>query len=1181
MTCPSCGTENRSEAKFCSNCGSGLARICPNGHPVAAGTKFCDECGASLEEGAPAAAAPASTDAPASERRLVSMLFADLVGFTAASENRDAEETRELLSRYFETAQRLISLYGGTVEKFIGDAVMAVWGTPVAQEDDAERAVRAALDLVAAVSALGDEVGAPELRARAGVLTGEAAVTLGAEGEGMVAGDLVNTASRIQGSAKPGTVVVGEVTKRATEAAIAYAEAGMYELKGKAEPVPLWRALRVTGSRRGALKAAGLEPPFVGRERELRLVKELFHASADEGTAHLVSVVGIAGIGKSRLAWEFEKYVDGVARQIWWHRGRCLAYGEGVSYWALAEMVRMRARIADEESPESALAKLREAIALHVPDAEEQLWIEPRLAHLLGLADRTAPDREDLFSAWRLFFERMAERQPVVLVFEDLHWADPRLLDFIDYLLEWSRSHPLFILTLARPELTDRRPTWGAGKRSFTSLFLEPLDPAAREELIGSLVPGLPEELRTLIRARAEGVPLYAVETVRMLLDRGLLSREDGGYRLTGPVEALDVPETLHALIAARLDGLDVSERHLLESASVLGKTFTRRGLSALTGLEEAELGPLLVALVRKEILSLQADPRSPERGQYAFLHALVQRVAYETLSKKERKACHLAAAAYLESSWGPEEEEIVEVIASHYLDAYRVSPEASDAAGIKAKACEHLVRAGERAASLAAHEAAQTYFEQAAELSDEPLARAALQERAGETAHAGGRPDEAAARFEDAIALYEGEGRTHAAARVSARLGYVIWDRGHVAAAVERMERSFEVLAGDEPDEDLASLAAESARLLHFTGEHELALQRVDFALEIAESLRLPTMISQALNTKAIILQESRAEESLALLRHALTIALESDSAIAALRAHYNLAHLMQVRGQHEDALELATGGLELARKHGVRYWELRMLGQMLHSLYLLGRWDDTLARAAEIPAGAHLQFGHIVLLMQLYPLGQIHISRGSVEEAQKLVRQADDFEASDDIQERASISLAMEIVARAGGEFREACAAAEEAIEGRVSAGRVIAEEGFVEAVEASFALDELELVEQRLRDVDELPPADLSPYLQAQRARFRGRLAGRRGKGKAAERGLKSASGLFRELGLPFWTAVAELELAEWLAADGRSEEADPLLAQARETFERLEASPWLERTAQVGGAGREADRVMERA
>jgi AAA ATPase domain/Adenylate and Guanylate cyclase catalytic domain len=296
---------------------------------------------------------------------------------------------------------------------------MAVWGTPIAQEDDAERAVRAALELVAAVPQLD-----PALLARAGVLTGEAAVTLGAEGQGMVAGDLFNTASRIQSAADPGTVLVGDATKRAAEAAIVLEDAGTHALKGKTEPVQLWQALRVVALRGGTVKSAGLEPPFVGRDRELRLVKELYHASAVDRRAHLVSVVGIGGIGKSRLGWEFEKYIDGLADDVWWHSGRCLAYGEGVAFWALAEMVRGRARIVEDEEPSTARAKLRAAVEEHLPDPQERRFVEPRLAHLLGLEEGAPGDQENLFAAARMFFERLAQTGPTILLFEDLQWAD-------------------------------------------------------------------------------------------------------------------------------------------------------------------------------------------------------------------------------------------------------------------------------------------------------------------------------------------------------------------------------------------------------------------------------------------------------------------------------------------------------------------------------------------------------------------------------------------------------------------------------------------------------------------------------------------------------------------------------------------------------------------------------------
>ena len=460
------------------------------------------------------------------------------------------------------------------VEKFIGDAVMAVWGAPVANEDDAERAVRAALELLTAAAAIGGEVGAPELAARAGVLTGEAAVTLGAQGQGMVAGDLVNTASRIQSAAEPGTVLVGEATRRASEASIVYADAGLHELKGKAEPVPLSRAMRVVAGRGGLMNSQGLEPPFVGRDRELRLVKDLFHACSEDRRAQLVQVTGIAGIGKSRLAWEFFKYMDGLQQLYFWHRGRCLAYGEGVTYWALAEMVRGRAGILEGEDRASAASKLHAAVQDYVSDPEDRRFVEPRLAHLIGLEDRTAPDKQDLFAAWRLFFERLAEQDPVLMVFEDMQWADPSLVEFLHYLLDWSRNHPLFVMTLARPD-TPGAALWPA-RRNATSIYLEPLSPGAMKELLTGLVPGLPAELAERILARAEGVPLYAVETVRMLLDRGLLVQEGPAYQPVGEIESLDVPETLHALIAARLDGMSPEERRLVQDASVLGKTFTK-----------------------------------------------------------------------------------------------------------------------------------------------------------------------------------------------------------------------------------------------------------------------------------------------------------------------------------------------------------------------------------------------------------------------------------------------------------------------------------------------------------------------------------------------------------------------------------------------------------------------------
>jgi class 3 adenylate cyclase/tetratricopeptide (TPR) repeat protein len=1164
MTCPSCGTENRPGRKFCSQCGHALARTCAAcGAPNDAEDRFCGECGSALGVDA-ASARPAATapEAQAAERRLVSVLFADLVGFTALSESRDAEDVREILSAYFDRMRAVVERHGGVVEKFIGDAVMAVWGTPTAHEDDAERAARSGLAMVDAVSGMNEELGLSPgtLMVRVAVMTGEAAVTVGAEGQGMVAGDLVNTASRVQSAAQPGTVFVGEATRRATEDAIAYEPVAAQVVKGKSLPVPVSRALRVVAGRRGFGKSAGLEAPFVGRDEEMRLIRELFHGVGREGKARLVSVVGIAGIGKSRLSWELEKYVDGLIDTVWWHRGRCLAYGEGVTYWALGEMFRMRAGIAEEEDPVSARFKLKETIETYVSDPEERRWIEPRLAHLLALEERTATDQEDLFSGWRLFLERMAEAHPTVLVFEDLQWADTALLDFIEHLLDWSRTYPLFVLTLARPELLDRRPAWGAGKRSFNSVALEPLTSGAMDELLRGLVPGLPEELIERIRDRAEGIPLYAVETVRMLLDRGLVGAEGDRYRLTGQIGVLEVPETLHSLIAARLDGLPAAERQVVVDASVLGKSFTREAVSAITGIPGPDLDPYLASLLRREFLTVQSDPRSPERGQYGFLQSLVREVAYQTLSAKDRKARHMEAARHLEER-AEEEEDIVEVVASHYLDAYRAAPQSPDAGEIKARARQTLMRAAERAASLAANTEAQRYYDQAMELADDPLERAELAERAGEMARAIGVAGPAVERFEEAIRLFESQGRSHPAARVSARLAEILWDQGHIEQGLERMEASFAVLAGEEPDEDLATLAAQLARLHAFAGQFDLAAERVELALEIAETLSLPDVLSHALNNKQLILwARGRRQEAIALLRHALQVAVEADLPVAALRAYGNLAVRACNLDQFAEALEYARDGLAVARRRGDRFWEWFLLGDgEAQGLWEMGAWDEALDRLGQIPDPDEVAAARFSVGRSLHTQVHLFVNRGSVDRAQALLEVFRDMGQSAEVVERAVHSAARAVFLASQGRHDQALETGKEAMRGMDLPVKF----GFAVATDAALELGKLEDAEALVVEVEELPPGQMVPSIRAQIARFRARLSSARGDNELVEPGFKQAEGLFREIGSPFWLAVALLEHGEWLVGQDRSDDARPLLEEATDIFTRLRARPWLDR------------------
>jgi class 3 adenylate cyclase/tetratricopeptide (TPR) repeat protein len=1164
MLCPNCGTQNVAGSRFCGGCAAPLSQVCGAcGAANDPAMRFCNQCGAA--QGGPAVAPPTADairrDSPIAERRHVSVLFADLVGFTTLSESRDAEQTRELLSRYFELARKVVTRYGGTVEKFIGDAVMAVWGTPIATESDAERAVRAGLDLVASIPELD-----PALRARAGVLTGEAAVTIGAEGEGMVAGDLVNTASRIQTAAEPGAVLVGEVTRRITEQAIVYEAAGEHAFKGKTEPVVLWRAIRIVSGVGGALKSAGLEAPFVGRHRELKLIKDLFHGCAQDGRAHLVSVTGIAGIGKSRLAWEFYKYFDGIVDTVWWQRGRCLAYGDGVAYWALADMIRMRARIEEGEEPISARGKLRSTVEEHVLDAEERSFVEPRLAHLLGLAEVTTGDRQDLFAAWRMFFERLARSAPTVLAFEDLQWADSSLLDFVEYLLEWSRDYPIYVITLARPELQERRPSWGAGQRNFTSLYLEPLSPLAMEELLEGLVPGLPTGLRTQILGRAQGVPLYAVETVRMLLDRGLVVQEGAAYRPRGEIAALEVPETLHALIAARLDGLSGEERRVLQDGAVLGKTFAKPALAALSGMQPDLLEPLVAALVRKEVLGVQLDPRSPERGQYGFLQDLVRHVAYETLAKRDRKVRHLAAAAHLEQAFS-QEDGVVEVLASHYLAAFEAAPEAEDAPAIKTRTREMLTRAGERAGSIGAPEEGRNYYEQAAALSEDPLDEARLLEQAGQLATEANRPIEARERLERALNLYSVGSDTRATARVSVALAEVDMTVGRYDEASRRLEEAIADLEAGAPSPELAAALAQLGRVHALGGRNEEAVAALDRALTLSERLLLPEVFVEALTSRGVsVVSQGRLIEARILLEAAAARADSEQLYASELRAQNNLAYVLEASDSYSDALEFCDRAIALARRRGDRRWESVLRTGSIVQLYLQGRWDEALAIAAEEEPHIAADVAGFNLLFIAF----VHCERGDAKRGRAaFVAARPSLRSGSDPAMRAGFAAIEARVLRAEGRPEEALVSAQHAL--GLAGDLEFTDTGIklvvVEAIEAALVLVDLDKADELLRIPESLDAGQLTPMLQAHVARLRARFNTVRGEEHEVDTGFRKAARLFQELGMGFHWAVTQLEHAEWLAECGRDDAAHPLLVEAGDSFEALRATPWLERIARM--------------
>ena len=947
MACSRCGAATVPGQKFCAECGLALGQTCPNcGTPYSGSPRFCPECGNALAQGRPSGGAPPTAEQkqaelPSAERRFVSVLFADLVGFTQISEQQDPEAVRDLLSRYFETARQVIEGYGGTVEKFIGDAVMAVWGAPTAHEDDAERAVRAALELVQTVSEL--TLAGHPLALRAGVLSGEAAVTPGRVGEGMVAGDVVNTASRLQSVAPPGVVLVGEATHNATSAAIAYEPAGEQLLKGKQAPVAAWRALRVVARVGGEGRDEGLEPPFVGRQVELRLLKDQLHAAEAERKLRVVSITGPAGMGKSRLVWELEKYLDGLAGTLYyWHQGRSPSYGEGVTFWALGEMVRRRARIAEAEEEASTRDKLRATLAEFVTDADERRRLEPALGALLGIEDVDWDAREQLFSAWRTFFERIADRGPSVLVFEDLQWADSGLFDFIDHLGEWTRDRPILIVALARPELHERRPNFGAGQSAFVGLRLEPLSGDAIAALLRGLVPSLPERDLQRIVGRAEGVPLYAVETVRSLVDGGHLVRNGDIYELVGELPALDVPPSLRALIASRLDALEQADRSLLQDGSVVGLSFAVPALAALVQRPATEVEASLRALAHKELVALETDPRSPERGQYRFRQELVREVAYGTLSKRDRRARHLAAARYFETIG---DEELAGVLANHYLEAYRAAPEGEEGAAVAAQARLALRAAAERASRLHSHEQALAYFELGLAVTFEEADRAQLLIQAAGSARFAGQLEKAEEYLRTAMEWHETRGEKVNAAKTAAALASVLLIGSRIDAAIEVLTAA---LAGLPPEavEVAVPLNGELARAYLFRDESEAALAAVTRALDAAESLGMPTL--QLLITKSWALgAEGHQNEAVALLRGVAQMADEEADSAARIRTRFNLSSFIQ---QHDPrlALRLALEGIAIAEQFGDSLGAANMTGNAAANSLAIGDLERVLALEA-----------------------------------------------------------------------------------------------------------------------------------------------------------------------------------------------------------------------------------------
>ena len=1103
-------------------------------------------------------------DGPVAERRVCSVLFCDLAGFTPLSESRDPEAVRELLSRFFEAARTVVARYGGVVEKFIGDAVMAVWGTPVAAEGDAERAVRAALDLVAAVSALGAGVGVPDLTARAGVVTGEVAVTLGAVGEGMVAGDAVNTAARVQTAAEPGSVLVDAPTQRLAGSAIGFAEAGSYRMKGKGQPERLWRATRVLAGVGGAQRVDGLEAPLIGREAELRTVKELFHAATERRVPRMVVVAGPAGVGKSRLGWEFEKYADGLASQMWWHRGRCLSYGEGVAFWALAETVRQRLGISEEDAGDIAEQKLADGLAAFVPDPGERAYVGARLGRLLGVpfaGDSGASlGREELFAGWRLFLERLAAELPVVLLIEDAQYADAGLLDFLDSLVDWARDLPIFVLVLARPELGQARPGFGTG-RNRTTLTLDPLDAASMDRLVDALVPSMPAPARAAVTSQAQGIPLFAVETIRSLIDRDIVQPIEGVYRLVGEFGSLVVPDSLHALLAARLDALEPDVRRLVTDAAVLGTTFSAEALIAVSGQEEPAVRAALAELVHREVFSVSADPLSPERGSYQFAQNMLRQVAYDTLSRRDRKARHLKVAAHLRATFAGDGEEVADVIARHYLDALDAVPADPDAAEIREQAIGALIRAGERAERTGAPAIAATSYARAAELSppDGQPGGSDLWMRAAETAVTDGG-------WSAAIG-YAGRARDHqlehgdvrAAARSQGIVGRALRLGGRYAESRDQLTAALEVLRAD-PDTDTVQ-ALEALALVEVLAGSPEADGLSTEALILGQAIDVDDgQLADLLITRAVYLSTAaRRTQATAYYREAARLAENAADNVKLGRVLFNLADTLVVTSPAAaaEAARTAAGHLRRAGARDMLAWALTNL---VHASLILGDWDAAEAELTQAEEADGLAEHEFLACWR----GLLAALRGDAATAETVLDGLGDLRASEDAQESSTISLLEAVTAVARGQQADALRHARAALAFADVLGISFDSMRWAWplAARAAHELRDAVAARELLAMLDTHEPGHLGPMLRAERALAQARLTSSDGDEAGAAAFIAAVAGQ-RERSTPYHLAHGLLDHAEYLAGRDDNEAAAVAVGEAQAIASGLRCQPLLDR------------------
>jgi class 3 adenylate cyclase/tetratricopeptide (TPR) repeat protein len=952
--------------------------VCPGcGEQLPGEFRFCPFCGVTLAE----AAGPA----PAlQERKVVSVLFCDLVGFTAASEQTDPEDVQARLDPYHARVRAEIERFGGTVEKYVGDAVMAIFGIPAAHEDDAERAVRTGLRILDVIDELNAADPALELAVRIGVNTGEALVTLWARADTrqwMVSGDVTNTASRLQSAAPVGAAVVGEATFRQTRAIFEFEELPPVELRGKAERVPIWRALAAR-ARFGSDLLRTDEAPFVGREVEQRLLQGLFDRCARDSSAHLVTLVGEPGVGKSRVVGEFFAHLEARPGTVTWRQGRCLPYGEGITFWALGEILKTHAGIYESDSAADAAAKL-EAV---LPDADDRPWLRARLLPLLGIESIPAEQQES-FAAWRRFCESLASERPAVLVFEDLHWADDALLSFIEHVADWSQGVPLLLICTARPELFEQHPYFGADARNAQRINLAPLSDEETARLISALLEraALPAEMQRVLLERAGGNPLYAEEFVR-LTDRDLLS---------GAIEDVPFPDSVQALIAARLDTLSPERKGLLQDAAVVGKVFWAGAVAEMGGRDPRDVELALHELARKELVRPARTSSMEGEAEHSFWHLLVQDVCYAQIPRAARASRHRAAAAWIERKAGERVEDLADVLAHHYLAALelaRASGQEAETEEIEAGAIRYLALAGERALALDVASAEASLARALALAPAGHPQNGSLLERWAQAAQQQGRLQEARAALEETLAHYREHAEPPAAGRALTALSTVLLHLGDPRAE-QAIAEALVLLEAQPPGPELVAAYAELAAMRVVFEACPEAIGAAEQALRLASGLGL-AVPARALGYRGHARALLGEREGLDDMQRALALAVEQGDGRGAAILHNNLAFDAWPYDGPQAALERCREGIDFCERRGIAETALEIAGMSLTFLVETGRGERALAAAEPLVQQAEAagvrRHGFEPRSVQLRLLAQRDEGRQSIAEAERLAASA-----------------------------------------------------------------------------------------------------------------------------------------------------------------------------------------------